>query len=391
MSANGPYAPPASLIDVRRRALVVGLVGMAACAIGWFVSPTQFFRSYLVGIVLWIGVACGCLALLALQHMTGGAWGVMVRRILEAGARSIPCTFVLFIPVFFGLKHLFNWARPEAVAQSELLRHQAPYLNPTFFIVRAVFYFALWSALGIVLSRISWKQDRTGDPGLGRRLQIVSGPSIVLYGVTASFASIDWLMSLNESWYSSIYGVYFVGSQALAALAFVILVVLYLSRREPMVGVYQPRHLHDYGKLLLAFTMLWAYFSISQFLIIWSGNLPEEITWYKARIEGGWKAMSLVIVLFHFVLPFVLLLSANLKKDARKLAGIAALLLSMRWVDLFWQAAPAFDSKQMHLHWLDIAAPIGVGGIFIWYFIGELQKRPLLPLQDPGLKAALHD
>ncbi|MEO6327272.1 MAG: hypothetical protein ABIT01_15850 [Thermoanaerobaculia bacterium] len=388
MSASGPYLPPESLIGVRRRALVVGVVGLVACAVGAVLSPTQFFRSYLVGVVLWTGVACGCLALTALQHMTRGAWGVMIRRILEAGARTFPLLLVLFLPVFLGLRDLYNWANPEIVAKSELLQHQSPYLNAPFFIARTVFYFALWTLMATLLTRLSWKQDETGDPSLSRKLQIVSGPSIVLYGLTASFAAIDWLMSLNEKWYSSIYGVYFVGSQALAALAFTIIVVLYLGSRAPMEGVYKPRHLHDYGKLLLAFTMLWAYFSISQFLIIWSGNLPEEITWYQSRM-GDWKALSLVIVLFHFVLPFVLLLSASLKKDARKLAAVALLLLVMRWVDLFWQAAPAFNPAHMSLHWLDLATPIGIGGIWVWYFVGQLQRRTLLPVQDPFLAEAL--
>jgi hypothetical protein len=390
VSPAGSYPPPAADLEpVGRRSLAVGGLGAALCAVGFLLEAPQFFRSYLIAWVLWLGVALGSFAIQMLHHLSRGAWGLMIRRILEAASRTIPAVAVLFLPLLLGLKHLYPWAQAERVAADELLRHQASYLNVGFLIARAAVYFTVWIVFAFALSKLSRRQDETGSPALERRMQLFSAPGLALYCLTMTFLAIDILMSLNPHWYSAIYGVYVVGGQAVSALAFAIIVALFLSRREPMARAFNVGHFHDYGKLLLAFTMLWAYFGLSQFLIIWSGDLPEEIGFYKDRLSGGWGVVSMALVLFHFALPFVLLLSRDLKRDSKKLAGVAVLLLVMRWVDIYWLVAPAFHPERLAFHWLDIVAPFAVGGIWVWLFVREVMKRPLLPLNDSGLPAAL--
>lgn len=385
------YDPPRDLNPIKQRALIVAAVAGAACVLGGFLDPTQFFRSYLVAFVFWLSIALGCLAIMMLQHVASGAWGVMLRRTLEAAARTLPILAVLFVPIVIGIPRLYLWANPDAVRADHLLHHKAAYLNVPFFIGRAVFYFAVWTGLAYLLSRMSRTQDQRRDPELPARMRKVSAVGLMLYCLTTTFASIDWLMSLRPHWYSTIYGVYVVGGQAVSAMSFSILVSLFLVNRKPMAGAVLPRHFHDFGKLLLGFVMLWAYFSVSQFIVIWSGNLPEEITWYRDRLLGGWKYVSLALVLLHFALPFFLLLSRDLKRSAPRLAMVAGLLLVMRWVDLYWLVLPAFYPERLVIHWMDFVAPVALGGIWVWLFTRELMSRPLLPVHEPLLKEALSD
>jgi hypothetical protein len=384
------FSPPETLGQLQRGAWGVGLIGAAACVVGYLTRPEQLLQSYLVAWLLWLGVAAGCLAILMLHHLTRGAWGLMIRRPLEAAARTLPALGLLFLPVLLNLDRLYPWAGPEA-ADDELIQHKAAYLNQPGFIGRTVFYLALWSLLAFVLSRLSRRQDATGDGALFRRMQAVAAPGLGLYALTATFAAVDWIMSLDPHWFSSIFGVYFMGGQGVSALAFIVPVALYLSQRKPMQGVLQAKHFHDYGKLLLAFVMLWTYFALSQLLIIWSANIPEEITWYIERGQGGWLWLSIALGVLHFALPFLLLLSRDLKRSAKTLTWVAVLLLAMRWVDLYWQAAPTFHHHGPALHWLDPVAVVGIGGIFLGIFFGGLKKTALLPLNDPYLEEALAD
>ncbi len=382
------FPPPADLDALQSNAWIVGGVGVTASLAGWWLDPTQFYRSYLVSWIFWLSVAAGCLAILMLHHLSRGAWGVMIRRVLEAAARTLPFLAILFIPIVLGLEEIYVWARPEAAAD-ELIQHKATYLNPTAFVFRSVVYLGVWSLFAYGLSRLSYRQDRTGDPTLFRRMQVISAPGLGIYCLLTTFAAVDWLMSLDPHWYSSLFGVYLLGGQGIAALAFVILVALYLAQREPMSDALNATHFHDYGKLLLAFVMLWTYFAISQLLIIWSADLPEEITWYLERAHGGWKWVSILLVLFHFLLPFLLLLSRDLKRNAPTLGKVALLLLAMRWFDLYWLAAPSFEHGRFSLHWLDLATLVGLGGIWLALFIGQLKTRSLVPVNDPFLAEAL--
>lgn len=391
MIGDARYAAPAALDQVQRRALVAGGAGILLCALGFFLDRPAFYRAWLVGWIYWLGIALGCLAIMMLHHLTRGAWGLVARRVLEAAGRTLPVLALLFLPLLFGLQELYPWARPEAKAD-HLLQAKAAYLNVPFFVARAALYFLIWGGFAFILSRLSRRQDETGELQLTRRMQLLASAGIVLYCLAASFASVDWLMSLQPHWFSTIYGVYFLGGQGISALAFLIVVALFLWRREPMSEVLSPGHFHDWGKLLLAFVMLWTYFSFSQFLIIWSGNLPEEITWYAARTRGGWQWLAIALALFHFALPFVLLLSRDLKRRPQRLAAVAGWMLVMRWLDLVWQVEPAFSPERFTFHWLYLAAPLAVGGLWVWAWAAELKKRPLLPLRDPWLPEALaHD
>ncbi|HMC11351.1 MAG TPA: hypothetical protein VKH44_08675, partial [Pirellulaceae bacterium] len=343
---------------LQRRALLVGIVCAALCALGGRFSPQAFLRSYLVAWNFWLGIALGSLVLVMLQHLTGGAWGVVLRRVLESGTRTLPLLAVLFVPLALGLHALYEWVDSDDPSLAEK-RHY--YLNVPFFLPRSAFYFAAWLLLMFFLNRWSSEEDRTQDPSLPRRFRLLSGPGLPLYGLTITFASIDWVMSLEPHWVSSIFGVMFGVGQVLSAFAFAVAVVILLARRPPLANVLLPSHMRDLGNLLLAFVMVWAYLSFSQFLLIWAGNLPEEVPWYLRRLQGGWQWFGLALVLFHFVLPFVLLLSADIKRDGRRLAVVACLVLVMRFVDLFWLIVPAgddLDEGGLHLHWLDV--PLGL-------------------------------
>ncbi len=379
----------AAVLRLRRPLLAAGIVGSAACAAGAFLTPVQFFRSYLFAFVFWAGIALGSLAVLMLRYVTGGAWGVPIRRPLESATRTLPLVALFFVPLAFGLKILYPWARPEEVARDPILRHKAPYLNPGFFLGRAVAYTVAWLLLAYFLNRWSREEDRAPDPGLVRRLQLLSGAGLLVYGLTITFWSIDWLMSLEPHWYSSMYGVLLMAGQALSGLAFVTAVTILLARYEPLSRFLSGEHLHDLGKLLLAFVMFWAYVSFSQYLIIWAGNLPEEIPWYLRRLQGGWGWIGVALILLHFALPFLLLLPADANRNPRILATVAFLVVGMRVVDLFWLVRPVFTPTGFAVHWLDLAAWVGLGGLWLWVFLWQLLKRPLLPRNDPDLAEAI--
>ena len=371
------------------RGLIVGIVFTVFLLIGAFIGRDQFFHAYLVGFIFWIGITLGSLALLMLQHLTGGAWGLVIRRVLEASTRTLPLMLILFIPIIFGLKQIYPWTNQALMHETAALTQKARYLNPSFFLMRAAIYFAFWSLLALTLNWLSLEQDRTGQKRIRKRLQMVSGPGLVFLIISITFAAVDWVMSLEPEWMSTIFGLIFVASWSLSALAFTILVMSWLQRREPMDRVAQPRHFNDWGNLLLTLVMLWTYFAFSQYLIIWSGNLPEETTWYVARTHGGWGVIALAIVILQFAFPFLSLLSRASKRSAEKLAMLAVLILIMRVVDVIWLIEPAFHRKEFHLSWMDIVAPIGIGGLWVATFAWQLQKRALVPLNDPQLEAAL--
>jgi hypothetical protein len=382
-------AEPHALERFQRPALVAGAAALGACAIGGFFQPEQFFRSYLFAFLFWAGVALGCLAVTMLHHVTGGAWGLAIRRPLESGTRTLPLVAILFLPIAFGLGRIYEWAHPEAVAADPILKHKSLYLNVPFFLGRAVVYFGAWLVLAYFLNRWSLEQDASADRTIARRLQLFSSAGLVLYGLTVTFASVDWAMSLEPHWFSTMYGVLFIAGQGLSAFAFIIAVLVLIAGRSPLAQFVEAKHYHDLGKLMLAFVMFWAYVSFSQYLIIWAGNLPEEIPWYLRRLQGGWGWIGAALVVLHFALPFLLLLPASANRNPRILLGVAGLVLFMRLVDVFWLTRPAFAEGDFHLHWMDLLAPIGVGGLWLAAFFRELGKRPLLPVNDPEMQQAL--
>jgi hypothetical protein len=397
--ASPGFAAPAAVDRLQTLGLVAGGLGLVLSALGFFLSRDYFFRGYLVGWVYWTGISLGCLAISMLGHLTGGDWQVVIRRVLEAASRVLPVLLVLFVPLIFGMGYLYEWARPEVVHGDHVLQLKQAYLNPTFFLIRLVIYFLIWISMAFSLSRLSLRQDQGNDLSLLGRMRVVSAPGLIIYCLSLTFAAVDWLMSLQPHWYSTIYGFYLIACQGLSGFAFLIVIAVYLSRSEPMAGVFQPRHFHDWGKLLFAFVMIWTYFSWSQFLITWAGNLPEEISFFLPRIHGGFGWVALAIVLFHFTVPFSLLLSRDLKRNGKTLAMVALLLLFMRWVELFWQVEPAFHgaAATTALHaannraffWLYLAAPLFIGGVWLFFFARTLKTRPLLPVHDPYLPEAI--
>jgi len=369
----------ADMDRLRHRALIAGALGVAGCLVGAILNPTQFYYSYLLAFVFWLGITLGSLALLMIQHLSGGAWGFVIRRPLEAATRLLPLMAVLVVPLFIGMRALYPWARPDVVAADVVLQSKRLYLNVPFFVLRTFVYFAAWMALAWFLNRWSAEQDERGEEPAGHKMRALSGGGLVLYVLTMTFASVDWLMSLEPHWFSTIFSVIVIGGQGLSGLAAAIVVLAALSHEKPVAEVATPARFHDLGNLLLAFLMLWAYFSFSQFLIIWSGNLPEEIPWYVHRIQNSWQWISLVLVIFHFAVPFALLLSRRTKRVSGTLVKVAIAILVMRIVELYWIIAPERFPEGVHVHWLDVAAPIAIGGFWVSLFVREIKSRPLLP------------
>jgi hypothetical protein len=395
------YMAPESVGRLQQRALGAGIAGLVACGICFFVYRDQyadhFFHSYLIAFLFVLGLSLGSLGLLMLQHLTGGHWGIMTRRPLESATRVLPVVAILFLPIaILGMNHLYSYSPPHkgwlgapGTGEDALSEMQKSYLTKNGFLIRAVVYFAIWLLLVFIFNRWSKEQDvNREDRALRRRMKMLAGPGIVLYVFVMSFAAIDWVMSLSPHWASTIYGFLFVVGQLISAMSLMIAVLVLLSRTAPMEGVIQNRHLHDLGKLLLAFVMLWAYFGFSQLLIIWSGNLPEEISFYRTRLYGAWGVVAVMVLIFHFFVPFFSLLSRDLKRSAKLLPKIAIWLIFMRLVDLFWMTRPEFTPSAVP-GLMDIAAIVALAGIWFAVFARNLKSQPLLPLGDPSLEEAI--
>ena len=382
---NMTNAAPPEVASWQRNAGILGLIGLVLTALGAVLNPAQFYRSYLVAITFWLGITLGCLAIVMIHNLAGGAWGAVIRRLCEAATRTLPYLGIFVLPFLFGMGYLYEWADPKHVAEDPLLLHKSPYLNVPFFWVRAVIYLVVWVGLMYYLNKWSRQQDESDDPRLGQRLAALSAAGLVLFALTATFGAFDWLMSLEPHWFSHIYGALVAMGGLLAALAFIVLLIALMSRREPMASVVSPKILSDLGSLMFGFMFIWAYFAFSQYLLIWYANLQEEIPWYIRRLTGGWEYIAIGIVVLSFALPFVLLISQDIKRNWKTLAAVAGLLLVMRLVDLFWMVAPVFHASALTIHWLDIVAPIGVGGVWFFLFLRELRNRPILAPNDPKL------
>jgi hypothetical protein len=379
-----------ALAALQQRGIILGGLGLVASAIGAAFNFDQFVHSWLIGFLFCLGLSLGSLGLLMLQHLSGGQWGLVSRRVFEAGSRTLPFVVLLFIPIALRLPVLFEWARPEA-AENAIIHAKAGYLNPTFFFVRAAIYFAFWLVLVTLLNRWSVEQDagRATSPADSVRFRTVSAPGLLFLIITITFASVDWIMSLDPEWFSTIFGLLTVVGWGLTTFALTIIVLGMLERSGAATDILKPRHFHDLGKLLLAFVMLWAYLSFSQFLIIWAGNLPEEIPWYVRRTTGSWGYVAIALVIGHFALPFVLLLSQDLKKRSGLLAAVAMFIIAMRLLDLIWLVEPEFrPGTAFPIHWMDITLPLGLLGVWLVVFTRNLRSRALLPRNDPYFKEA---
>jgi multisubunit Na+/H+ antiporter MnhG subunit len=397
MSAAHPHnldlMPPPITKTMQQRSLIIGVIFSIGAAIGAFLQPDVFIRGYLVSYMAWLGVTLGSMAILMLRHMTGGGWGMVIRRIMGAAMRCIWLMAILFLPIGLMMPRLYVWARPLDTVQNKHLREHLQdithtYLNPQGFWIRAVIYFAIWGFLIFFLTKWSKEQDQPPVRDTSAKFKVLAGPGLILYGFTISFAAIDWVMSIDPSWISTIYGLLFLAGQGLSAMCFAVIIERILVRYKPMSELLKPDFVHDHGKLILTFVMIWAYFSFSQWLIIWAGNLPEEITWYMTRLHGGWQGMGLFLVIFHFAVPFVLLLSRPFKRDVTRLVWLAVWLMFMRWVDILWHIEPAF-SATFTITWADVVLPIAMGGLWMAFFFRNLNSMPLLPAYDVYAKEVL--
>jgi hypothetical protein len=397
--------PTAEIARLRSRSLLIGAVGIVLVVIGALLphdthegQPPIFWQSYLIAFIFWIGITLGSLAVLMIQHLSGGAWGLVARRVFEASARTLPLMAVLFLPIALQVHEIFPWARPEA-ANDPIIQQKAAYLNVPFFYVRALLYFVIWGALIYVLTTWSKQQDHepAALPGpRDRRFRVVSGPGLVLFVLTVTFMSVDWIMSLDPHWYSTIFGILTMGGQGLTTMAFTIVVLATLSRFSPMSQVAVAERFHDLGKLMFAFVMLWGYFSVSQLLIIWSANLPEEVPYYLQRLRGPWFPVSVALLLGQFALPFLLLLSREFKRNPNAVKWIALIILAMRVIDIAWTVGPPLRLEHDYanptgsgLHLLDFAMVLAMGAPWLFFFFSNLAGRALVPARDPYFKEAV--
>lgn len=360
---------------IGRNALIVGGVGLGLSVVGIALSgKDQFFRSYLLGFVYWFGIAFGCLGLQMMHALTGGRWGMAARRPLYAASMTLPLLAGLFVPMLVGLPSLYPWSRPEAL-HDHLIQHKAAYLNVPFFIGRAAFCFALWSGLAWRLYRRSLRAGIDRPPTA--KMRVLSGPGLLACALTMTVASIDWLMSLDPHWFSTMFSVLVIGGQLLSAMAFVIAMVL-LDARQRAIEVSRDT-LNDLGNLLLLFVMLWAYFSFSQYLIIYAGNIAEDIPWYLDRTEGGWQHIALALIVLHFAIPLLILVSRRSKRSPTVLGSLAVFILVMRFVEYYWFIAPNFHHQNLTAHPLDLLLPVGIGGVWLFWFLKQLGRKELAP------------
>lgn len=359
--------------------LAAAVAGVLMFGIGMAQDRIQAWESYLAGFWIFLALTFGCLAMTILKHVTRGKWGNPVIRFWEAGAMLMPLMFLLSVPILMNLGSIYGWARPEDVAHSELLKHKSPFLDPTFFTIRIVIYFALWSLIAFVLRKWSDDEDRTGDPRFVVKKTNFAAPAAVLFVLLVTFAATDLVMSLEEHWFSTIFGLLTVVGSALFATALATAILVNISNRAPYNDFLTQLNWRDLGNLLLTMVILWAYMSFSQFLIIWAGNLPEEITYYAVRKEGIWQYVGTALVWLHFFLPFFLLLSSRLKRTPVMLGGVAIFIIVMRIVDLLWAVVPSQGREGLALHWMDLAAILAIGGLWVFGFTWLLSSRRLLP------------
>jgi hypothetical protein len=365
------------------------VLGAVACAILGPADPKQFFFSWLVSYLFFLSLALGALFFVLIQYAAQGGWGIVLRRIGETIFATLPLMAVLFLPLLLGLRDLYPWSVPGAAEGDALLRWKAPYLNVPFFLIRAAVFFGLWCFIAVLYYRGSRGQDVTGDPGVSARLRRFAGPALIVLALTQTFASIDWIMSLTPHWYSTIIGVYFFAGSFVGFIALLSVVAVAMRLAGLLDTVISAEHLQDVGKLLFAFTAFWAYIAFSQFLLIWYANLPEETIWYKARLEGSWKTMSILLMAGHFGVPFFYLMGRAVKRRGSTLAVGGAWLLAMHFVDLYWQVMPTLHPEGVRASALDVAAFVAIGGCFVAAASWLMRRQALVPLRDPRLAESL--
>lgn len=377
---------------IAKLAYVVAAIGLVLSGLCYVLRPDAFFPAYLVALVFWVSIGLGGLFFTLLHHLVDATWSVVIRRVVETAMVTLPLMAIFFIPIIFGMQELYHWSDPVAVAHDELLQKKQAFLNPTFFWIRSFAYFFIWFVISRILYATSLRQDGQHTEEILSRLKCTSGPGMAAFAITITFASFDWLMSLDPHWYSTIFGVYIFAGSLLSILAFVTLFAAVLRRKGVLDTEITVEHFHDLGKLLFAFTIFWAYIAFCQYFLIWYGNIPEETIWFRHRWEGGWKCVTLFIVFGHFVLPFVILLSRVPKRNVLVLSIMSVWMLVVHWVDLYWIIMPNFN-HHFHVGIAEVgiyfATFVGVGATFFALFWRTFTAHPVIPINDPKLQASV--
>lgn len=369
-------------------ALAVGLICLVASVAGAFADGHRFWWSYVTAYGFWWTVALGGLFFTMLHHLVNATWSVVVRRLAETTMAVLPFMLLFFIPIIFGMHDLYHWTHADVVATDPILQQKQPYLNTGFFLIRAAFYFVVWTLLAWRLQKISYSEDSGHDPSMVKRVRRISAPGMILFAITTTFASFDWFMSLDPHWFSTIYGAYVFSGATMGFLAFLSIVVIWLTGKGVLTEAITVEHRHDLAKLTFAFVIFWAYMAFSQYFLIWYANIPEETVWFQARWEGAWKPLSLMIVFGHFVVPFLLLITRGAKRSVPVLAFTCFWLMAIHYIDFYWLVMPSMTGHEWHFSWMDLTTLFGIGGVFFWYFWLRLIKRPLVPVADPRLEAS---
>lgn len=367
----------------------IGAIGLIASLVGYFIDDTQFYYSYLVSFVFFTGIGLAALLMVMLHHITRSSWGVVVRRISETFASNFMIWGIFVIPVLLGIHNLYHWSHEDAVAADKILQAKSAYLNTTFFVIRQVIYFIIWGYLGYKLHKASVEMDATGDWGITTLMRKISAPGIPLFALSISFAGFDWLMSLDPHWFSTMFGVYFFAMFFQAFWPVMILLVLFLHGRGILKNTIQKVHIYDLGAWFFAFTIFYAYIAFCQFLLIYYANLPEEALWYYHRLEGSWKYIAYSLILFRFVVPFIVLLNREAKHNIKVLTATSILVVVVHFAEVYWITMPVVSEHGIHFSWMDIAALLGLGGIFFGLFFNRFKKHNMIPVNDPKLDESL--
>ena len=371
--------------------LVIGILGLVASAIGWFLDKQQFYRAYLPAYIFWFEIVAGALGVLCLQYTTGGEWGILLRRPLGAAARTMTWMALFFVPIAAGVPYIYPWADASYVAREPSVQLKAGYLNWKWFVIRAAIYFALWIlwAWRIRYLSLRFYEDRSPYTELSRRRWAGSGlPMIVL---TMTFAGIDWMMSTEPKWTSSMYGITFLIAAGLAAYAFVTFFLTRLAPAPAMAGILKPSHFRDLGNLMLAFVMLYAYTAFSEYLLSWYANIHEEIPHFLVRQAGIWGVFGIFVVIFHFFLPFFMLLMRAIKDRPATIGVVAIIILVVRFVAIYWMSQPSFTGEHFYFSWMTVAALAGIGGLWLFLFIGQLKGQTIIPIHETWVEEAVRE
>jgi hypothetical protein len=387
--SSTPSSESTGIVRFQIPALILGVIGFGVTIFGWVSSPEAALRAYLPSYLFWFQIVAGSLGVLCLQYITGGEWGILLRRPLGAAARTMIVMLILFIPIAVGAGHIYPWTSQAFMHSEESLRLKQGYLNTNFWLIRAAVYFGFWTlwAWRIRILSLEFYDDRSPFTDLRRSRWAASGiPMIIL---TLTFCSIDWMMSLEPKWYSTMYGINFIVSAGLAAFAFCTFFLSRLATTPAMGDIIKPLHFRDLGNLMLAFVMLWAYTAFSEYLLIWYGNIKEEIPHYLVRQEGGWGGVALALIVLHFFLPFFMLLMRGIKDRPATIGIVAVIVLVMRYIGTLWNIAPAFGHYSYTL-W-DVSSLLGVGGIWLYFFLGQLKGQTIIPIHETWVEEAIRE